>query len=438
MIARWVWHRTHGRWNPGWEERLAGFRSLSRGSAEAFQAWQAQAVAEHVRWATRTIPWIRARVPDAKRLEELPILSRAALQDGLEDLRDPTRGKDVMRLDSSGGSTGQPVRFYNDQGYDVATFATENLLHEWWGVKPWDRLAVVWGDDREDRDVPWRARLHERLLDRIHLNAFQVDEEKLAQFAKRLRAFQPVIVQGYATALELLADYLATHGGAGFQPRVIRSAAETLTAKQRERIEGVFDQRVIDVYGSRESASLASQCREGGFHVLAHGKVIELVDEAGAPTPPGVPGRVLVTDLTNRAFGMLRYENGDVASWSGEAACGCGCPYPMLERIHGRTSDFLTTPSGVRIHGEWFTHLFYGRDDVRRFQVRQTALDRVTLAIEGSIGAAAIEPLLAHMRTRLGPDVTVTWELVDEIPLGPSGKHRFTVSDVPFLSGAAS
>ncbi len=95
---------------------------------------------------------------------------------------------------------------YNDQGYDVATFATENLLHEWWGVKPWDRLAVVWGDDREDSDVPLRARLHDHLLGRIHLNAFQVDDAKLAEFAKRLRKFRPVIVQGYATALELLAD----------------------------------------------------------------------------------------------------------------------------------------------------------------------------------------------------------------------------------------
>ena len=437
MIARKVWHRTHGRWNPGWEARLAGFRALAAGSAEAFARWQAQATVDHVAWAVEHLPWFQERAPGAERLQDLPILTREGLQDGLEALRDPTRPTSDMRLDSSGGSTGQPVRFYNDEAYDVATFATENLLHEWWGVKPWDRLAVVWGDDRDDSDVPLRARVHDHLLGRIHLNAFQVDEAKLAAFAKQLRKFRPVILQGYATALELLADYLAKNGGAGFRPKVIRSAAETLTPRQRERIESVFDQRMIDVYGSRESASLAAQCRVGGFHVLAHGKVIEIVDDEGAPTAPGTPGRVLVTDLTNRAFGLIRYANGDVASWAPGGACACGCPYPTLARVHGRTSDFITTPAGLRIHGEWFTHLFYGRDDVRRFQVRQTALDQVTLITEGPIGAEAVEPLLAQMRSRLGDGVIVTWEAVDAIPLTPSGKHRFTVSDVPFLSEAS-
>ena len=434
MIARFVWHRTHGRWNPGWEEKLAAFRSLATGSRADLEAWHAQATGAHVAWAVRTLPWFQERASGATRLDDLPILGRRDVQVDLASLRDPTKAEDTLRLDSSGGSTGEPVRFYNDRDYDVATFATECLLHEWWGVKPWDRLAVVWGDDREHKDLPWRARLHERLLGRMHLNAFEVDEARLSQFASQLRSFRPVIVQGYATALEVLADYLAQHGGPGFRPAVIRSAAETLRPDQRARIEGVFDQRVIDVYGSRETAGLAAQCRAGGFHVLAHGKVIEIVDGQGDPCPPGEAGRVLVTDLTNRAFGMLRYENGDVASWATETSCACGCPYPMLERIHGRTSDFLTTPEGLRIHGEWFTHLFYGRDDVRRFQVRQTAPDRVMLLTEGTLNAQAAEPLLAKMRERLGPGVEVTWKAVDAIPPTASGKHRFTVSDVPFVA----
>ena len=46
----------------------------------------------------------------------------------------------------------------------------------------------------------------------------------------------------------------------------------------------------------------------------------------------------------------------------------------------------------------------------------------------------------ARLRARLGPGVAVTWRRVDAIPAGRSGKHRFTVSDVPFLpaAGAAS
>jgi phenylacetate-CoA ligase len=141
-----------------------------------------------------------------------------------------------------------------------------------------------------------------------------------------------------------------------------------------------------------------------------------------------------VTDLRNRAFALVRYENGDVASFAAETApCPCGCPWPRLERVHGRTSDFLTTPEGRRIHGEWFTHLLYGSRGVQRFQVRQDAPDAVELRTVGPAGEADLAPVLAKMREALGPAVTVTWRRVPEIADTPSGKRRFTVSAVPFL-----
>jgi phenylacetate-CoA ligase len=146
---------------------------------------------------------------------------------------------------------------------------------------------------------------------------------------------------------------------------------------------------------------------------------------------------VLVTDLSNRAFGLVRYENGDVASFMPEApqspSCPCGSPFPRLARILGRTSDFFTLPTGTRVHGEKFTHLFYGVAGVDRFQVHQRALDRVEVRTVGPATEADLAPVLAAMRGVLGPGVTVAWQRVEEIPLSKGGKHRFTLSDVPFL-----
>ena len=207
-----------------------------------------------------------------------------------------------------------------------------------------------------------------------------------------------------------------------------------LTGVEDELFRALAPDRVRDVYGSRESTHLAAECARGGFHVLGFGRVLEIVDEAGRPAAPGVPGRVLVTDLTNKAMALVRYENGDVASWSTDRApCACGLPFPRLERVHGRTSDFLSTPSGRRIHGEWFTHLFYGRAGVARFQVHQTALDRVEVRTVGPATEADLRPVLDAMRGALGTGVVVAWRAVDEIPPTKAGKHRFTLSDVPFL-----
>ncbi len=432
-----AWRLLEGRRNPGWRERLAEIRMRARGPREALVAWQRLAVGEHLEWARAHVPFWRDRLRAGARLTDVPPLMRAHLQAGLEGLVDERRPKSELRPDASGGSTGQPVRVVHDRDYWTWTFATEAWLAQQWGLEPWARTAYLWGDDRGARPG-FKERWRHRLLDRLMLNAFAMDEARMAAFAETLERFQPEVVQGYAGALDLFAGFLLSQPGARtIRPKVVRSAAETLLPAQRERIEKAFGVPVRDVYGSRESAGLAAQCLHGGFHALEHGKVLEIVDDAGQPVAPGTPGRVLVTDLTNRAMGLLRYENGDVAAWdTATEPCACGSPYARLARVHGRTSDFVTTPAGERIHGEWFTHLFYGRDDVVRFQVHQRSLEQVDLLTVGRATEGTLAPLLARMRERLGPRVTVTWRSVAEIPGTPSGKHRFTKSDVPWTASA--
>lgn len=432
MIRRLVWNATHGRRNPGWKARLAEIRVLGALDAPALSAWQEQQVAAHLRWARARLPHFRSRAPASDDLQRWPVLRRADVQAGLEGLVDPERDPTERLPDSSGGSTGEPVRFFHDREYWAWTLAQEVAFYEWWGIDPWAPTAYLWGADRDLR-APWKARLEMWLLGRVQLNVFRVDERRLEDFAHGCEGLAPVVLQGYASALDLFAHFVARRGPLRWRPRVIRSAAETLRAEVRERLERVFGAPVRDIYGSRETAGIAAECAQGRLHVLAHGKVVEIVDEAGRACAPGVPGRVLVTDLTNRAFGFIRYENGDVASWAPTRSCACGIGYPILERVHGRTSDFLSTPDGRRVHGEYFTHLFYGRDDVERFQVRQQTLEAVEVLTVGTIGEAQMQPLLAAMREQLGQGVRVTWRRVADIDAGPTGKHRFTVSAVPYL-----
>jgi phenylacetate-CoA ligase len=433
-VRRWAWHRLEGRQNPGWEARVERLRAIGS-DAKAFAAASAAALAEHLAFARERFPWWRERIAPGARLADLPPLTRADLQTALDRLVDPSRATAELKADASGGSTGAPVRVVHDASYWTEVFATEVWLRERWGVKPWDKTAYLWGDDRA------RQRLKENLVDlalgRLKLNAFAMDEARMQAFADRLTSFEAVVIQGYVSALDLFAGFLLAQGRTLPAPRVLRSAAETLGSAQRERIERAFGAPVRDVYGSRESAALAAQCLHGGFHVFAHSRVLEIVDDRGAPQPPGVAGRVLVTDLANRAMGLIRYENGDVAAWDPDPApCRCGCPFPRLQRVLGRTSDFFTLPSGERVHGEWFTHLFYGRDDVTSFQVRQESLHSIVVLTVGAADAAALAPLLSRARERVGRDVDVSWRRVDAIPPSPSGKHRFTLSIVPW--GGAS
>jgi phenylacetate-CoA ligase len=97
------------------------------------------------------------------------------------------------------------------------------------------------------------------------------------------------------------------------------------------------------------------------------------------------------------------------------------------------------------VHGEYFTHLFYGVPGVRRFQVHQKALHDVDVLIElvegdRELPAGTLAEIRRKILAQMGERTTVTFKMVDVIPHTPSGKYRFTISDVPidFVKASAA
>ena len=67
-------------------------------------------------------------------------------------------------------------------------------------------------------------------------------------------------------------------------------------------------------YSTSETGPLGYQCRHqaGAVHHLHEdANVLEVVDEAGRPVPPGTPGELVVTPLTTSGMALLRYRLGD-------------------------------------------------------------------------------------------------------------------------------
>jgi phenylacetate-CoA ligase len=221
------------------------------------------------------------------------------------------------------------------------------------------------------------------------------------------------------------------------RPHAVKSTAEVLTDEERTTIEQAFRCPVYNFYGSREVNNLAAECpAHKGLHVNALTRYIEVVDETGKPLGPLQPGRILVTDLTNYAMPFIRYEIEDIGTWSG-AQCKCGRPFPVLANVLGRKTDFIVTPSGKLIHGEYFTHLFYGMPAVSQFQLVQDSLDHVRMEVVLSPGASesSLDSLRSRLSESMGAGVRCDVETVQQIERPPSGKHRFTVSSVPIPWG---
>ena len=350
-------------------------------------------------------------------LESFPILTREMVARNRETLARPSPPPSAAVYENAtGGSTGTPLTFLQDARYQEVGDALLTYPRQWWGVPPYARTAFIWAQDRDIRNATWRERFYHWRRRQRWLNAFCMTARELAEFCRMLRSWRPPLLVGYASALDTLARFAESENFGDLRFKAIHSSAEVLWPEQRKRIERVFQSPVYNFYGSRKVNNLAAECPEGRrLHLISAWRYVEIVAQDGSPLRDGELGYICVTDLTNRTMPLVRYRNEDIASISPEP-CPCGRPTPVLDRLVDRSSDIITTTRGEMVHGEFFTHLFYGRNDVRRFQVHQTSRDRLVVRYvpAAETAHAFVAGVVAKIRDKMG----------DGAACGPSRARR--------------
>lgn len=185
----------------------------------------------------------------------------------------------------------------------------------------------------------------------------------------RLNAFQPAMLGGYPTALDLLADE-QTAGRLQISPVVVMTGGECLRDDVRKKLGEVFGGYIQTNYSCTEGGSVAHECRNRRFHINEDWLVVEPVDEQGNPVPDGVQSaKLLLTNLSNYTQPLIRFEMTDRVVLHREP-CGCGETAPWLE-VEGRTDDILAFREGVRIPPLALYALLKEVPGVRRFQLLQ-------------------------------------------------------------------
>lgn len=392
--------------------------------------------------AVRDIPFYRERVRGATPdLADFPVLTKADVRAHFAALTHPahtaTRHYGAIEV-KTGGSTGEPTTVIHDAAFRDAGRASRLYSQRLCGFPfgtPFHRLWGSMADINQMRQSP-AARLTSWLGRETLWNAFRLSEADCAAFLADLRRRSARHVMAYVDAIDQVARYADTHGSAP-QLESIMACAGTVTDDTRDRLARVFGARVHNKYGSRECSDLACACGHGGLHVYTPHAVLEIVDHAGSPCPPGVTGRVLVTLPGNTTFPLIRYEIGDVAAWADDAPCPCGRPFPRLRHIEGRSVEFLRAADGAYVSPVYIRHLIgvvHNPGALRRFQLTQHDATRFTLLVEPDPAAppgalAGARALIERdLRAVLGTAAHIEWRETERIPESASGKFLYCIN----------
>lgn len=364
-------------------------------------------------------------------LRELPPLTKTVIRAQFIRLQSRDNPGRHCQINTSGGSTGEPVALVQDDAYRDRSAALRWFSLRLLGCEAGQRHVWLWGSERdlESHTRSAKARLFNWLTHETWLNAFQMSPAAMRRFIRILNDARPRLILAYAQAAWELARFAERENLEVAPQRLIVTSAGTLYPFMRETIRRVFACEIANLYGSREVSDIAWELPgTAGMWAPPWANFIEILDERGRPVPPGTEGNIVVTSLTNYAMPLLRYWIGD----RGALLPGNGGAQ-VLSHVSGRTVDTFRRRDQTLVDGEYFTHLLYHRPWVGKFQVLQKSHDRLLYRIvlsDGRPPAAELEEVAARSRLAMGADCRVDFEFLGELPPPPSGKHRYTISEV--------
>jgi phenylacetate-CoA ligase len=414
---------------PLFRRLLADMERRERFSADDWQRYQDERLRELLEVCARDVPYYAdlfrreglepAQMSPRELLARVPPLEKATVREHPERFLNRRLWKRLgLRKAYTSGTTGTPLVCYRDL-YSV-NFEHAMIWRQWrWsGFTIADRRVTLRGDmivPAERKSPPfWQANPAERQL---LMSSYHISESTIAAYLDALRGFAPAAIEGYPSAVYLLAVGLAERGES-YPAKAVFTSSETLLDHQRERIEQVFRCKVFDLYGNTERTAAIGTCEEGSYHVFPDYALVEFIG-----------GEILGTPLVNHAFPLLRYRSGDTAD-PGVGVCSCGRAMPVVAAIHGRCDAYVVTPEGRQIGR--LDHIYKGVSHIRESQIVQKERDRVVLRVVAAPGysPADEERLLKHAIERLGPAMRIEVERVDSIPRTARGKFLAVVNEL--------
>lgn len=363
-------------------------------------------------------------------LRALPLIDKQTIRQNLH--RMCVRAPDGGGVDevSTGGSSGQPFKFYIDAGRSGAEFAY--LCASWGraGYKLGDITAVF----RGSVVAPARDGLrheYDPLLRRHAYSNFHMRDEEVRAYLAHVASLGPCYLLAYPSSAFALAR--AIERGVHLAPRNVKAilaGSEIVYDEQRAFCERVFGCRYFSWYGHSEKLVLAAECEHAtDYHVWPLYGFCELVDDEGRPvTTLGQTGEIVGTGFINTVMPFIRYRTGDYATYAGDHCDACGRRHTLLRDICGhRTQEMLIGHDGSEI--SWVSLNMHDDtfDRVLQFQFRQDQPGEATLKLVTAEGFSDVDAqrILRNLDRKLAGQLRLRIERVDEIPLTTRGKSIF-------------
>ncbi|WP_379953138.1 phenylacetate--CoA ligase family protein [Dokdonia sp. R78006] len=363
-------------------------------------------------------------------LKRLPFLSKIDRKTKVDDLINTNPERELVEVGYTSGTSGSPTVNYLDKESIERAFAL------------WTRFQNTIGIKKNDKSIRFSGRIlvkptsskppfwvNNYIQNQLFMSTYHLTDKNALAYITKINKYKPVFMDGYPSAFYILAKFVEENNWKiNFTPKGITTTAETLHDYQRVLIEKVFNCKVFNQYASSEGSPFITECVNGNLHVNEDSGVFEFLDKNDQPAGPNEIGRMVVTSFRNYKTPLVRYDIQDtVLMPSTDITCDCGCAMQIIDKIIGREDDLLWTREKGYV-GRMDT-AYKGlvgisksqiiQEEVNLFIVKNVVSEEYTDAIE--------KKFRFNLEERLGTEVTVKMEYLNDIPLGKNGKFNAVI-----------
>lgn len=415
---------------------LSETMAVARLSPEHLQKLQLERLRSLCYHAGRTVPYWRDlfcrldfdprglnRVED---LEALPVLTKEIIRAQGDRMLSESADKRALVPRSTGGSTGDPLKFWIDRPSLEKQFAVNERGYRLLGLSSGDPVAKIWG---YGRDFERTNLATAAAIGRTYHDAFDTSSRAMSRWLRTMRVSRPVAIYGYTSAVAQFARFVADLGENLPHLKFVCVTAEKLFPEARRTIAQGLGAPVIDLYGCHEVVRLAHECPHGSMHIDSDGAVVEIsrTDSVGSS------GRIIITSLFSQAMPFIRYDVGDYGAFQ-PGGCPCGQPFPLMSVDLGKIHHVFSFSKGAKVHTTAFTKELYPIEALSAFQVVHESRDHVLLlavprAHRTEEAKERLEAAARKIAERL-KGVKIDARLVDVIPKTQRGKQPYVISRV--------
>jgi len=406
-------------------------------TVEGYQFQKLQLLLEH---AYKHVPFYRNRFDglgikpsDIRSLNDFasfPILKREDLQNHWTDIISKKHNKDILSKGASSGSTGVPVVYFKDPEASSAGKAAHQVG---WELSGWEfgmKGLHIWGNPTTV-NKEWKrlsSRLKTKVYNQYKFPSYQLSEEgKFDELVTYINKMKFDFIDGYTNAIYLLADYVKQHNKRIHKPKYVLPTGENLQDFQRTLMEDVLGD-VYDGYGCSEINGIAYECKTcGKYHIIEPHVILEYGDKFDVTNEQ----TLIITDLDNYGFPLLRYQNGDAGIPFEEEVIDCKIQLKRLDKISGRVSDIIYFSNGgvLSVPSFFGSMLLKQINGIKQYQIERVKQDELVLnfVVGHEFKESDKTKIDNAMHEYLGNSGKWNIKIVDHIKVSKTGKFKLLI-----------